>query len=102
MKFLVKDTDGSGRLDGLPHIPCGLGVGILMAITYPQFMWYGALGVGGVFTLLELKQEYDIQKKGESKYTWKDRFPHRFQDVWFPVAAYFLAFYITKYVVTSF
>ena len=96
MKLFVKDTDGSGRLDGLPHIPWGLGVGILMAVIYPQFVAYGAIGVASLFTALEIQQEYDIQKKGESKYTWKDRLPHRFQDVWFPVAAYFVSFYLVK------
>lgn len=95
MKLFVKDTDGSGRLDGIPHIPWGLIVGVIIAYNYPQYMWYGALGVIGVFTLLELKQEYDIQKKGESRFTWKDRLPHRFQDVWFPGAGYFVAFYAT-------
>lgn len=102
MKLFVKDTDGSGRLDGLPHIPWGLGAGILVATFASVFMWYGAIGVAGVFTALELKQEYDIQKKGESKNTWKDRLPHRFQDVWFTVAGYFAGFYATFYLIKVF
>jgi hypothetical protein len=47
MKLFVKDTDGSGRLDGLPHIPWGVGASVLVAILFPQFMLYGALAVGG-------------------------------------------------------
>ena len=94
MKLFVKDTDGSGRLDGLPHIPWGLAVGIVVALLAPKFYLYGGIGVFAVFTLMELHQEYKMQKKGTSRFTWKDRFPHRFQDVWFPVAAYFIAFYL--------
>lgn len=102
MKLFVKDTDGSGRLDGLPHIPWGLITGFIFGLCFPNLVWYGSLAVTAVFTVLELHQEYKIQRKAESRYTWRDRLPHRFQDVWFPVAGYFAAFYLTVYLIEKF
>lgn len=102
MKLFVKDTDGSGRLDGLPHILWGLIAGFIFALAFPHLMWYGGFGVLGVFTLLELHQEYKIQRKAESRFTWKDRLPHRFQDIWFPVAAYFISFHVSLFLIGSF
>lgn len=79
---LVKDTDGSGKIDGLSHILPGGAAGLIAMMFFIEggvSLWWGFGGLAIVAILMELSQERKVAKK--SSFSWKDRLPHRVQDV---------------------
>ena len=99
MSFLAKDSDGSGRIDGMSHVPFGLALGALLSV-------FAGGSAGAVYTvglticfiaffLPEVYQEYSMRSQRKAypfnPFKWSQ---NRHQDYALPTLAYSMVFWL--------